>query len=480
MKTFDGKKFPRDIGKLKGKKKISVIIPVKNEEKTIGKTVQILREKLLEKGLIDEIVVIDGNSQDRTREFAEKQGAKVYVDKNILPQIGNFSGKGNAIYKSYFVTTGDIMSFVDGDIFNFSEKFVTNTFIPIFLNEKTKYVKAFYTRPLLRGKKIKKGEGGRVTEILARPLLNTFFPCLCSIKQPLSGEYSITRQCFRKLSLASGYGVEISFLLEILLHFGPKAFAQVDCGMRIHKNQSLHSLGRMGFEVLQAFLHHSSKHGIISVREKFDEYYDAISGKKQKISQFFFPPVEKIAKRTEFILLRHGETNWNKELRIQSRNDIPLNQKGISEANKIAKKLKKEIITAIYTSPLRRARQTAQIIAKEFGIEPIVDERLVEINHGKWAGQREKDILKREPEKFKRWKKTPWEVIPEGGETWKDFRKRVASFFNEVFWKRKGERILIVSHKGAIAVSGCILEKKPLKELLKYDVENCQFKKIKI
>jgi len=111
MKTFDGKKFPRDIGKLKGKKKISVIIPVKNEEKTIGKTVQILREKLLEKGLIDEIVVIDGNSQDRTREFAEKQGAKVYVDKNILPQIGNFSGKGNAIYKSYFVTTGEILLF---------------------------------------------------------------------------------------------------------------------------------------------------------------------------------------------------------------------------------------------------------------------------------------------------------------------------------------------------------------------------------
>jgi len=430
VKTFGGKKLSQDISKLKGEKKISVIIPTKNEEKSIGKTVRILREKLLERGLIDEIVVIDGDSRDRTREFARKQGARVYMETHILPQIGNFNGKGNAIYKSYFVTTGDIMCFTDGDIVNFSEKFVTNTFIPILLNEKIKYVKAFY--------------GGRVTEILARPLLNTFFPPLSKFKQPLSGEYSITRQSFRKLSLASGYGVEISFLLELLFHFGPDVFAQVDCGMRIHKNQSLHSLGRMGFEVIQAFLHHSSKHSIISIREKFDEYFDAISGKRRTISQFFFTPVEKIAKRTEFILLRHGETNWNRELRIQSRNDIPLNQKGISEAKKVAKKLKKEIITAIYTSPLKRARHTAQIIAKEFGIEPIVDERLVEINHGKWAGHREKDILKREPEKFKRWKKTPWEVIPEGGETWKDFRKRVASFFNEVSQKRRGERILIV------------------------------------
>jgi len=348
----------------KGSLKISVVIPTKNEAGTIGTIVSRIRKTLMRgKCLVDELVVIDSGSRDGTREIARHAGAKVFEDTGILPRIGNYIGKGNALYKSIFVTSGDIIAFIDGDIKNFSERFVIGITAPLILNRKLSFVKAFYERPLVVAGKISKGEGGRVTEILARPLINTFYPELSEIKQPLSGEYAIRRGILKKISIPSGYGVEIAFLLEIPRLVGIGGIAQVDLGERIHRNQHLAALGRMGFEVLQSFLYYTEKHGKISVKKMFKDYFNINEGKKYRISQYFFPPLVEISGKTEIFFVRHGETAWNHQLRIQSQSDIPLNKTGIKQSREVAKKLKNKKITVIYTSPLSRAKRTAEAIA---------------------------------------------------------------------------------------------------------------------
>ena len=229
---------------LKGSMKISVLIPTKNEAVTIGAIVHRIRKTLMQKKcLVDELVVLDSNSSDGTGKIARDAGARVFKDYKILPMLGNYSGKGNALYKSMFVTSGDIIAFIDGDIKNFSERFVIGIIAPLILNKRLNYVKAFYERPLVMSGKIRKGEGGRVTEILARPLINTFYPELSKIRQPLSGEYAIRRHLLKQISIPSGYGVEVALLLETARLAGVGSIAQVDLGERIHRNQHLSALG---------------------------------------------------------------------------------------------------------------------------------------------------------------------------------------------------------------------------------------------
>ncbi|MEK7285295.1 MAG: glucosyl-3-phosphoglycerate synthase, partial [Chloroflexota bacterium] len=235
--------------------RISVGLPALNEEATIGKVIRAVRSRLVERfPLVDEIVVIDSASEDRTREIARAEGIPVYVHQEILPECGAHRGKGEAMWKSLHVLTGDLVVWVDTDIANIHPKFVYGILGPLLLRPDIAFVKAFYQRPLRIGEELQATGGGRVTELTARPILNLFFPELSGMVQPLSGEQGGRRSLLEQLPFFTGYGVETGLLIDTLQRLGIGAIAQVDMKQRIHRNQDLLALSKMAFEILQVAL----------------------------------------------------------------------------------------------------------------------------------------------------------------------------------------------------------------------------------
>jgi len=234
---------------------ISLALPALNEEETVGKVLRTIKNVLMTRyPLLDEIVLIDSNSTDRTRQIAEKIGVPVYIHQKILPQYGARKGKGEALWKSLYCTSGDIIIWIDTDIVNIHPRFIYGLIAPLLLRPEIDFVKGFYRRPLKVGNKMQAGSGGRVTELTARPLLNLFYPELSGIVQPLSGEYGGRRKVLEQLPFFSGYGVEIGLLIDMLEKFGLRSIAQVDLQERIHHNQPLEALSKMSFAIIQAVI----------------------------------------------------------------------------------------------------------------------------------------------------------------------------------------------------------------------------------
>ncbi len=226
---------------------ISVCLPARNEEPTVGHIVATVRRTLMETyPLVDEVVVIDDGSLDSTAEVAAWEGARVIAVEDVLPEAGPGSGKGNAMWKSLHATTGDIVCWVDADIRNFGHHFITGLIGPLLTDEATAFVKGYYRRPL-------HGEpsgGGRVTELVARPTLSVLFPDLAGFIQPLSGEYAGRRSLFESVPFVEGWGVEIGLLVDIVRAVGLDATAQVDLGVREHRNRPLEDLGPQATAIL--------------------------------------------------------------------------------------------------------------------------------------------------------------------------------------------------------------------------------------
>jgi glucosyl-3-phosphoglycerate synthase len=232
---------------------ISLALPALNEEETVGKVIQTIKSALMDNvPLLDEIVLIDSNSTDQTRQIAESLGIPVYIHQQILPAHGARRGKGEALWKSLYVTHGDIILWIDTDIVNIHPRFIYGLIGPLLSNSSIQFVKGFYRRPLRVGDKIQAGGGGRVTELTARPLINLFYPQLSGVIQPLSGEYGGRRSVLTQLPFFSGYGVEIGLLIDVAEKFGLRAIAQVDLQERIHHNQPLEALSKMSFAIIQA------------------------------------------------------------------------------------------------------------------------------------------------------------------------------------------------------------------------------------
>lgn len=235
--------------------RISVGLPTLNEEATVRKVIRAIRSRLVERfPLVDELVIIDSRSEDRTREIAADEGVPVFIHDEILPEVGTYRGKGEALWKSLHVLTGDIVAWVDTDVTTAHPKFVYGIVGPLLMRPELHFVKAFYQRPLRIGDELQATGGGRVTELAARPILNLFFPELSGIVQPLSGEQAGRRALLEQLPFFSGYGVETGLLVDTLQRVGLNAIAQVDMRQRIHRNQSLYDLSMMSFEVLQVAL----------------------------------------------------------------------------------------------------------------------------------------------------------------------------------------------------------------------------------
>jgi glycosyltransferase involved in cell wall biosynthesis len=234
---------------------ISLALPALDEEETVGKVIRTMKKELMEKiPLLDEIVLIDSNSADRTREVAKEEGIPVYIHQHLLERLKPREGKGEALWKSLLVTRGDIIVWIDTDIVNIHPRFVYGILGPMLINPQIQFVKGFYRRPLKVGRKIQAGGGGRVTELTARPLLNLFYPELSGVVQPLSGEYAGRREALERAIFFSGYGVETGLLIDIYERYGLNAIAQVDLLERIHHNQHLEALSKMSFAIIQTVM----------------------------------------------------------------------------------------------------------------------------------------------------------------------------------------------------------------------------------
>jgi glucosyl-3-phosphoglycerate synthase len=254
--TFHAEEFA-DLEALLGMKRrqdvtISLALPALNEEVTVGDVIYTAKSALMDSlPLLDEIILMDSSSTDRTREIAAGLGIPVYIHQETLPQYGARRGKGEALWKSLYTTRGDIVVWIDTDIVNIHPRFVYGLLGPLLANPKIQFVKGFYRRPIKVGDRIQAGGGGRVTELTARPLLNLFYPELSGVIQPLSGEYGGRREALQRVPFSSGYGVEIGLLIDVLDRYGLNAIAQVDLLERVHHNQPLESLSKMSFAIIQ-------------------------------------------------------------------------------------------------------------------------------------------------------------------------------------------------------------------------------------
>ena len=236
---------------------IALVIPTLNEEGTIGEIIGVLKHALLDRlPLLDRIVVVDSDSSDGTVQAALGTGAEVIVASSVLPGLGAARGKGENLYKATHAVEADILCFLDGDIRAMDPRFVLGLVGPLLMHPELQFVKAFYDRPTQAADDAngRPQGGGRVTEILVRPLFSMFRPELSVIIQPLSGEYAARRSLLRQLPFPVGYGVEMAHLLEISSRFGMEVIAQCDLEERIHRHHGTADLGRMAFAILQVFL----------------------------------------------------------------------------------------------------------------------------------------------------------------------------------------------------------------------------------
>ncbi|MFA7256385.1 MAG: glucosyl-3-phosphoglycerate synthase [Kiritimatiellales bacterium] len=272
---------------------ISLCLPTLNEEKTIGKEIILFKSELMDRyPLIDEIAVIDSGSADQTREIAAAFGADVYLSSEILPQVGEKKGKGENLWKAVYQLKGDIICYVDADIANIHPRFAYGLIAPLLYNPEIKYVKAFYDRPLAFSQGVRPSGGGRVTEILVRPLFSLFYPELTGLIQPLSGEYAVRREVLEQLPFPIGYGVETSHILDVYKKWGLEAFGQTDLDQRVHRNQETLSLGKMAFGILRTFLARSQAKGMKIDMEQVSTIMRQFQAHDDKYEQIEYEIVE--------------------------------------------------------------------------------------------------------------------------------------------------------------------------------------------
>lgn len=241
-RTYDAHAFD-DLARLVAAKAgttVSVCLPARDEAATIGRIVDIIRCNLADAGLVDEIVVIDDRSTDRTAAVAAAAGARVESTTALLAGYGPAGGKGDALWRSVHAAQGDVIVWCDADITNFDARFVTGLVGPLLVHPELGFVKGFYER-----------SGGRVTELVARPLVSLLYPHLGSIVQPLSGEYAARRDIVEELPFVQGYGVDLGLMIDITERFGMEVVAQVDLGTRVHRNRPLGELGPMALAIMQ-------------------------------------------------------------------------------------------------------------------------------------------------------------------------------------------------------------------------------------
>jgi glucosyl-3-phosphoglycerate synthase len=253
-RAFHHSRFTADRLRVERVETASVCVPARDEAATIAGVVAPL-VALREAGAIDQVLVLDDDSRDGTGAIAAALGADVVRPATLLPEFGPVLGKGDAMWRALSVATGDLVCFVDADSEDFGAHFVTGLLGPLICSPRLQFVKAFYRRPFKHGPQhIQPSGGGRVTELMARPLLAAFHPELAGIRQPLAGEFAARRDLLARMPFCTGYAVEIGLLLDVYDAIGIGAIAQVDLDVRQNRHQALDGLGPMADAVLAAVL----------------------------------------------------------------------------------------------------------------------------------------------------------------------------------------------------------------------------------
>jgi glucosyl-3-phosphoglycerate synthase len=251
--------------KAKGDTTVSVVIPAHNEQATVGAIVGTIRRHLMRRArIVDELVVVDSRSTDATAWVAESAGATVVHQDDVTRGLPRLDGKGDALWAGLASVSGDVVAFVDGDLRDFSPHFITGLVGPLLTDPSVAFVKGFYHRPLVRAGAVEADGGGRVTELMARPLLNLLVPELSGFVQPLAGEYAGRRRVLEQVPFVSGYGVEIAMLIDLLDLVGLDALAQVDLGERRHRHQDTEALGRMSAQILYTVWSRLHRRGLVA------------------------------------------------------------------------------------------------------------------------------------------------------------------------------------------------------------------------
>jgi glucosyl-3-phosphoglycerate synthase len=252
LRTFHSSEFPAEqVLASKHGRRVSVVLPARNEESTVGLVVALIHNELVERhAVVDELVVIDDGSIDDTAAMAEAAGATVIAAADVLPEYGTEHGKGQALWRGLASTTGDLVAYCDTDIRNLDVGFILGLVGPLLQHDDIDLVKGFYERPLDG----QPGQGGRVTELVARPLIALLFPHLAPLIQPLAGEFAARRGVLEAVPFVGGYGVDLALLIDVAERFGPRVIAQCDLGTRVHRNRSLHELGAQSLEIITTVL----------------------------------------------------------------------------------------------------------------------------------------------------------------------------------------------------------------------------------
>ena len=242
--------FPPERLAARRQQSVSICLPARNESRTIGPILEQLLP-LRDRGVVDQIAVVD-RSSDGTAEIARALGAEVHAQDDLMPELGPVLGKGDAMWRSLAVLTGEVICFLDADSDGLGAHFACGVLGPLLCRPEIAFVKAFYRRPFRIGETTVPDGGGRVTELTARPLLNLFYRDLATIRQPLAGEIAARRDLLERLPFATGYGVDIGLLIDAYSTAGIDAIAQVDLEVRQNAHQPLRDLGPMAYAVLQA------------------------------------------------------------------------------------------------------------------------------------------------------------------------------------------------------------------------------------
>ena len=239
----------------KGSRTAAVLVPALDEAATVAGVVGPLVTELPD--LLDAVVVVDGGSQDRTAELAADAGAQVLV----LPEELRVHGKGGALWWAQQQVDADLLVLLDADVVPSRSATAARLLTPLLLDPAVQFVKAAFDRPLTVDGVLHHGSGGRVTELLARPLLNAWWPALAGFVQPLAGELAVRRELLARLPFTTGYGLEIGMLVDVLAMVGLDAMAQADIGERVHRHHSDAALGRMSAQVLATALQRRGQTG---------------------------------------------------------------------------------------------------------------------------------------------------------------------------------------------------------------------------
>lgn len=287
-RTYDGAAYtPGELAELKGETTVTVIVPLKEAAMTVGRVVASC-ERLRESGVVDQILVVDAASEDGGAEVAAREGAEVVQENELLTEFGPVIGKGDALWRALSVATGDVVVFADSDTEGFTDRFITGLAGPLLADDSLQIVKGAFDRPFTSSGVRIEGGGGRVNELVARPLLNAFFPELAAVRQPLAGELAARRDALLGFPFSADYGVEIQLLIDFYLKYGLDAIGQSDLGERLNRHQSLQELAPMAFTVLRALMSRVPEiPPAYSQSERFLGYFDGEPEERDA------PPVER-------------------------------------------------------------------------------------------------------------------------------------------------------------------------------------------